>query len=59
MDSDARVIRSSVPLETVECPECGAEIVVTFDTVVKDGNLDVEVNLADVYAHAWLHDSSE
>lgn len=46
--------QASVPFQWVLCPECEAEIPVTLDTEVKDGNLEVEVNLTDVYAHAWL-----
>lgn len=58
MDEEPQVIRASVPLAQVECPECGAAIDVTFDTVVRDGNLDVEVSVADVWAHAWTHEPS-
>jgi hypothetical protein len=47
---------ASVPLLHVECPECKQEIPVTLETEVRDGNLELDVCMADVWAHSFTHD---
>lgn len=46
---------TAVPFLEVECPECHAVIPVTMDVSVGGGEVLVEANVADVWAHAWTH----
>ena len=49
---------ASVPFLEVICPECEAVIPVTMDVSVGGGNVTVEANMADVWAHAFTHEGS-
>lgn len=52
-------VTASVPIPgmVVVCPECEVEIPVTVEAILSDGELSVDVSVADVWAHAFTHDA--
>jgi hypothetical protein len=41
------------------CPSCGEHIPVGTDAVVVDGDVQIEADLTDVWAHSWTHGEPE
>lgn len=51
-------VSASVPIPdmAVVCPECELYIPVTVEAILRDGNLELDVSVADVWAHAFTHE---
>lgn len=41
----------------IQCPECGVVISLPIETRVEDDNVVVDCDPADVWAHAWTHET--
>jgi hypothetical protein len=48
----------AVAVAHLECPDCGAVVPITAETEVEDGNLVVNLNDDDVWAHSFTHEES-
>ena len=45
------------PVVAVECPECHEVLPVPLKMELVEGDLRIDADLTDVWAHAWVHDA--